>query len=200
MPEYFFQHWWACAAVWAALFIADYAMTIRCARLYRSGVNEKFVFEGSFELTPMYQKDIDELRTISPRFLAMLVLNATLLVMLWALMAVENPGVYSFFAGAMIGTQMAVHIRHLRNYVTFRMAAADAVRGRIEYSRPVILKSSAAELMATAVMFGVLGAMTMSWFPAGAAFGTAAAAWKHYRLARKASRTATDQTSAATAG
>ena len=198
MPDYFLQHWWPCVATWAGLFVMDYAMTIRCARLYKSGVCEKFVFEGSYEITPMFQKDIDNLRTISPRFLAVLALNGTLLVLLWALLA-DNPSIYTFFAGALIGVQLAIHVRHLHNFVAFRIAATDAIRGRIEYLRAGMLKISAAELMAVSAMFAGLAAITLSWFLAGASFGAASAAWKHYRLARKESKKLLQQVSAATA-
>ncbi len=186
MPEFFYQHAWASALLWAAFFVSDYVMTLRCARMYRNGVNEKFVFEGSFELTPLFQKDVDQLRKVSPRFVAILVIYSALMMFLWLLVPMGNREVYTFLVGGLVGPQFAVHIRHIRNYVMFRMAATDAVRGRMEYSRPMILKASAGEMAAMGGMFGLLGVLTVSWFPVGAAIGTMAAAWKHYRLANKA--------------
>jgi hypothetical protein len=44
-----------------------------------------FVHEGSYELTPYFQKDVDTLRLLSPRFLWMLVLYAVLLLIVWRL-------------------------------------------------------------------------------------------------------------------
>ena len=199
MPDFFYQHAWAIAVLWAVLFVMDYVMTMRCARMYRNGVNEKIVFEGSLELNPIFEKDVDKLRMLSPRFLAILVVYGALIRFLWIVVAMGERELYAFFVGAMIGPQLAIHMRHIRNYVMFRMVVTDAARGRIEYARPMMLKGSAGDLAAVAAVFGILGAMTMSWFPAGAVFGTAAAAWKHYRLAQKASG-APVQTRAAVAG
>ena len=58
---------WLGPCIWAALFFSDYYLTLHCAQLYRDRVREKLVFEGSYELTPYYQQDIDSLRLVSPR-------------------------------------------------------------------------------------------------------------------------------------
>ena len=70
---------WPGLSIWVVLFISDYTMTLLCARMYQAGVNEKLVFEGSYEITPFFQKDIDSLRVVSPHFLMALVFNALLI-------------------------------------------------------------------------------------------------------------------------
>jgi hypothetical protein len=74
---------WPGLLTWAALYVSDNLLTIKCARMYRAGVSEKFVFEGSYELTPYFQKDVDALRFLSPRFLAALVWGGLTLFLLW---------------------------------------------------------------------------------------------------------------------
>src|SRR5947207_12636171 len=68
MPGFFVQNLWAGLSVWILLFVSDYTLTLICARLYQKSVREKIVFEGSYELTPYFQRDIDALRAVSPRF------------------------------------------------------------------------------------------------------------------------------------
>jgi hypothetical protein len=82
--------------------------------------SEKLVFEGSFEITPYFQRDIDSLRVISPRFLLMLVLSGLLLAWMWFLSLQSEREFYAFALGSMVLAQLAVHTRHLRNFFMFR--------------------------------------------------------------------------------
>lgn len=90
------------------------AFTIAGARTYRA--HEKIVFEGSVEITPLYQADVDELRRVSPRFLSVPVLIAALIWLMWQVteLTVGYSEAYPFFLGMFIGLQVAVHIRHSR--------------------------------------------------------------------------------------
>jgi hypothetical protein len=184
LPEVFLEKFWAGLAVWAALFVSDYALTITCARLYQNGVRDKIVFEGSYEITPYFQRDIDSLRRLSPRFVLALLWSSVVLFVLWRLVGQSTPEMYSFFLGAMILVQLAIHMRHFRNLFLFRAAASDAVRGRIEYSRRVILRSSSFELLEFSGLFLALFAFTHSWFVLGGGMGCLSVAGKHWRLAR----------------
>jgi hypothetical protein len=185
VPILFVQKFWAGLSVWILLFISDYTLTLVCVRRYQKGVRDKIVFEGSYELTPYFQRDIDSLRVVSPRFIAALALNSTLLFIAWRLVPPAVSELYVFLLGAMILTQLAIHIRHLRNLFIFRAAATDAVRGRIEYSRPVSLRGSSVEMLAFSGMFLVLFVFTQSWFILGGCVACLGLAAKHWRLARK---------------
>jgi len=176
---------WPGLAVWSALYISDYSLTLACAKLYRAGVSDKIVFEGSYEITPYFQSDIDSLRVVSPRFVAALLLGGAWLAVVWWLSMESQPGLYQFVLGAMISTQLAVHVRHMRNLSLFRViVGTDAVRGRIEYSRPLVLRMSSVELLGFSGLFVLLFTFTQSWFVLGGAIGCLSIAWKHQRLAR----------------
>ena len=177
---------WPGLAVWGTLYVSDYMLTIRCARLYQAEASKKLVFEGSFELTPYYQRDIDALKVVSPRFIGMLMLGELMLALAWFLAMRSLPELYHFCLGALVATQLAVHVRHFRNLFLFRaIAGTDAVRGRIEYSRPLVLRMSALELLAFSGLFAVLFAFTQSWFVLGGAVKTFSIAMKHRKLASK---------------
>ena len=183
----FFNSVWPSLTVWVLLYVSDYALTVTCARLYRGGVCEKLVFAGSYEITPFFQRDIDSLRRISPRFLAMLLVFSCLLAAVWYLSAQSGTELFAFATGSMILLELTVHIRHLRNLFMFRaMGKSDCVRGRIEYSRTFILQMSSHELFIFAVFFLLLFAFTQSWFVLGGAATCLSTAIKHRRLARKA--------------
>jgi hypothetical protein len=185
MTNPFLDSLWPGLALWVILYISDYALTVWCARIYRSGVSEKLVIEGSYELTPQYQADIDALRLVSPRFLLALVLTSTALALLWWLASQLRWEVYEFGLGALILLELVVHVRHFRNLFMFRaMMGSDAVRGRIEYSRPFVLRMSAVELFTFAGLFAFLFAFTQSWFFLGGALSCLSTGEKHRALAK----------------
>jgi len=184
MPDVLLQNFWVGLAVWAALFISDYALTIKCARLYRNGVNDKIVFEGSYEITPYFQHDIDSLRRLSPRFILALLWTSVILFVLWRAVRQSTPGLYDLVLGALILVQLTLHMRHFRNLLLFTAATTDAVLGRIEYSRWAMLRSSALELFEFSLLFFALFAITHSWFILGGGLGCLSVASKHWRLAR----------------
>ena len=76
---------WPGMVVWSVLYISDYSLTLACARLYRRGVSARIVFEGSFEITPYFQSDIDSLKVVSPRFVAAMLLTWVYLAAVWFL-------------------------------------------------------------------------------------------------------------------
>ncbi len=171
--------------VWGLLYISDYTLTIVCARLY--GRQETIVFEGSYEITPFYQRDIDSLRVVSPRFIFILLLTLGFLAFVWILSeSSQAPEPWQFALGALIGVQLAVHLRHLRNLVLFRsINNTGLVRGRIEYSRSVVLRASSWECIAFSGFFLTLFAFTRSWFILGGAVACFSLGVKHRRLAGK---------------
>jgi hypothetical protein len=154
MPNLSLDSLWPGLIAWIILYISDYTLTIVCARMYQAGVKNKIVIEGSYELTPYYQADVDALRRVSPRFLAMLVFGCVAIVTIWY--ASQNAdcsrSLYAFVVGSMILVELAVHVRHLRNYYTFRsvLHSGDAIRGRIEYSRRLTFLLSSVEILAFA--------------------------------------------------
>lgn len=184
MPELFLQNFWVGLAIWVALYISDYTLTLICARLYQGKVRAKIAFEGSYEITPYYQRDIDSLRRVSPRFIFALLWTSLLMFVMWQLTRHSVPEVYSFFLGTMILKELVIHVRHFRNLFLFRASGSNAVCGRIEYSRRLTLRLSALEMLEFSGLFIAVFAFTHSWFVLGGATGCLVLAGKHWRLSR----------------
>lgn len=186
MP-FLFNSLWPGLVIWLLLHASDYALTITCAKLYRAGVCEKIVFEGSYELNPVFQRDVDALKKISRRFVFAWIFTGVLLSFIWVLTREFNPDLYVFVLGSWILLELTVHVRHLRNLSTFLgFRDPNAVRGRIEYTRPFVLKNSASELFAFAALYVAIFAFTQSWFVLGGAVTCLFTAVKHMVLARAA--------------
>ena len=185
MPDFYLGHCWVGPTVWAVLFIFDYALTLVCARLYKAHWSQVFVYEGSFELTPYFQRDIDTLRALSPRFFLILISEFLLLLGLGVFVSGEAPELYSSALGAAILLQLAIHSRHLENLVAYRRARLKETTGRIEMSRRAILEQSGAHLFAFFGLYLVVWAFTWSWFVLGGVISTLLTGVKHWMSARK---------------
>jgi hypothetical protein len=185
------EHLWLALILWWVVYIADYYLTIYGAILYHSSLKEHIVFEGSFELTPYFQEDIDTLRHFSPRFIRALVLSSILIGLLWflAVKVINFPHLFSFVMGGLLLRELAIHLRHGRNLVLSRLARGTAgLRGRVEYSRWVILNLSAFDLWSYGGLFLLLGLATRSWFILGGALSCLVTGWQHWRWSRKLDR------------
>jgi len=183
---------WFGLGLWLLSYLADYYLTLYSARLYRQGAQDYVAFEGSLELTPYYQNDIDRLRRVSPRFLLALVWSVLLLELIWylSMIVLKLPAAFEFVLGGLVLREAAVLMRHARNIALFRAARRGAgglgLSGKIIYARRFSLRQSAVELWTYAALFALLAALTASWLLAGGAFACALTGFQHGRRSRQA--------------
>jgi len=77
-------------------------------------------------------------------------------------------------------------MRHFRNLVIFRsINNTDLIRGRIEYSRPAVLRASSWECFAFSGFYLTLFAFTGSWFILGGVAACFSLGVKHRKLVAK---------------
>jgi hypothetical protein len=179
---------WLALLLWMGLYISDYALTLRTARLYQGGGNQHVLYEKGIELTPYYRGEIAALRNLSPRFLFMLGFSSLLLWLIWFLGQLWGPDslLFEMVIGAYLLLEVSVHMRHIRNLAYFGyLKGSRGVRGKIEYSAWLTLRISTVDLVAFAVLFLVVFLLTGRLFFAGGALGCAVTGFKHWQLARK---------------
>jgi hypothetical protein len=180
---------WLSIALWSAAYLLDYYLTLYGAQLYQSGGKEHFGFGGSYELTPYYQKEIDRLRLISPRFLLMLVLSSLAIGLVWwlAVRLLDLPELFLLLIGGLISRQLVVIARHVRNIVLFRHAQTPGnIQGRVEYTRRVTLRGSATELFTFAIIYLLIFLISGSVFFVGGALACTVTGIQHWSMASKA--------------
>ena len=97
--------------LWIILYISDYVLTNYSARGFRE-IGD-FRFEGSFDLTPQYQKDIDALKPVSKLHVTLLVLYSLLIVLIWWFTKhlLVFPWTYLLYLGMFLLLEVAVHLR-----------------------------------------------------------------------------------------
>jgi len=105
------------ALIWAVMYIFDYSATIWFARLYRQSLNRHFTYEGGVEMNPVFEKDVANLRLISPRFVFLLTLMSLMLILFGSFEPI-NPlvGSFEFLIGAFLLLWTFIDLRHLRNF------------------------------------------------------------------------------------
>jgi len=173
--------------LWIILYTSDYYLTIYSARGFREIGH--FQFEGSFELTPQYQKDIDALKPVSRLHIVLMIAYSLLIVAIWWLtrIVVYIRWSYVLYLGMFLLLEVAVHLRHLRNVSLIREIKKNGgVEGQISYRKWFTYRISAFEFYMFSVLFLLIAALTYSLFFLGGAIMCFGTGFKHSRMAIKA--------------
>ncbi|MBM3124159.1 MAG: hypothetical protein FJZ87_03685 [Chloroflexi bacterium] len=184
MEYYLLLNPWIGMILWTLIYISDYGMTIASARKYRT--NSHFEFEGSFELTPQFEKDVDALYPISRRHLLMLLLtNGMLLIFWWLFSRIYFLHGYLFVLGILILVEVGVHIRHFRTFhLLYMVEIKGGLEGKISYRRWLMFSTSAMEFFLFFVLFLITSILTNSYFFFGGSISCLSLAINHHRKYR----------------
>lgn len=177
---------WYGVILWVILYIGDYSLTIRSARGFREIGH--FQFEGSFELTPQFQKDVDALQPVSKRHITLLVLISILIMLLWWLTqrAILFPRAYLLLLGMFLLMEVAIHFRHLRNlFLIGEVRKNGGVEGQIFYRKWFSYRISALEFYMFSALFLIIAVLNYSPFFLGGAIACFAVGFNHNKLAKK---------------
>jgi hypothetical protein len=187
-PNSSIQNIWLILAIWGFIYLTDYYLTIISARHHRDYLSAYISYDGSFELTPKFQKDVDSLKLFSPQFLVRWFLSILIIYFLWwlSIKVLQLPQIFYFLIGALILREVVTHLRHLRNLSVYYFAGNGGIKGKIDYSRPFVLKLSAAEFLSFSFVYLVFAIFFNSWFFLGGTLGCLVVAIQHWRLSQKA--------------
>jgi hypothetical protein len=177
---------WPGLILWIILYISDYYMTLYTAKGFRE--IGRIQFEGSFELTPEYQKDIDALKPISKRHIIALVLSSLVLALIWWVTRLNFylELAYPLFLGMFLLLEVAIHLRHLRNAALIReVRRGGGLEGQITYRKWLSYRLSANELYIISALFLFVALLTVNQFFLGGVLTCLATGIRHSRLAKK---------------
>jgi hypothetical protein len=185
------QYWlatspWYGVILWIILYTSDYYLTLYSARGFREVGH--FQFEGGFELTPQYQRDIDNLRPVSKLHVTLLIAYSALILVIWWItrLSIYLEWTYPLYLGMFLLIEVAVHYRHLRNIFLIREIRKNGgVDGQITYKKWFSYRISAYELYLSATLFLLIALLTYSLFFLGGAIMCYGTGFKHSRMAGK---------------
>ena len=173
---------------WIIIYISDYYMTLAIVKAYKDF--DAIKFEKSMELTPQFQKDVENQSRISKRHVILLLLMSAMILVFW-LLAIEYLGwawLYSFFLGLLILLEVAVHMRHFRNGYQIRVLRREGgVTGSIIFSQRFSYLTSAFDFYAFAGLFFLFFLLTFNFFFLGGAVACLRVGFSHNRFAQKLS-------------
>ena len=175
--EFLLTHAWLAIGLWILFYCVDYLLTIKAARMYQAGANNHIAFAGGYELNPIFQKDIATLRRFSYRFFLLLLLFGGIL---WLIYSTGFQEMFAFSLGLLIGIQLAIHLRHVRNLAVFYYACrSQGMIGKIQYEHWLSLRLSSIELFGYSVFFLFLFLVCANFFILGGAVGCLLMGWRH---------------------
>jgi hypothetical protein len=175
--DYILDRYWLAIGIWIVLYCLDYLFTLKAARMYQEGAHNHMVFGGGYELNPVFQDDIAALRRVSPRFFLLLIACSIILFMIYVL---AFGGLFEFSLGLLIGVQLTVHMRHIRNLAIFTYAKrSQGMTGKLQYEHWLSLRLSAIELFTYAGLFLFLLIVCPRMFLAGCAVSCFTTGWRH---------------------
>lgn len=187
IPHYLQHYFWIPALAWFILYTSDYYLTLWGAKLYMS--QSVYQYEGSYEMTPEYVKDVDNLRKISPTHIIWLIAG-TVGILGVGYLGKDIPHFFGGFIGFMIIPELAIHARHISNIFLFRTLSSSgkaSVKGHAVISRVFSYHQSAISLFTFAVIMFIFFAMTNSDVFIGGGFGLLMVVYSDMKLSRQLS-------------
>jgi len=191
---------WAPVAIAGVVvcFLADYLLTHLGARAAR-GVRDRWSVEGSYEMNPTWERQIDSGRWFSWRVPLVAVLLGVLLGAMRVLVQPDlfglGPAFFGFAAGLILLLQAPILIAHATNLQTFRdLADPTAVQGGLHFRRWYVYRQGAWYVLRFGILWLVL------WLPSQQAFFLGGAASCLLWARRMAQLGAAARRSAAEAG
>jgi hypothetical protein len=173
----FLNNVWLAISLWFFLYLMDYLLTLKAARMYHTGASKHFKFAGGYELNPFFKEDIAGLRRFSLRFWLLLFFVGGLLLIIHSL---DLPEVFAGVWGMFVGIQIAIHFRHIRNRVVFHHARdSEGMSGHIEYEHWLSLRLSSIDLFSFSLLFLFIFLFSGSVVMLGGAAGCLALALRH---------------------
>lgn len=175
------QNLWVTLALWVLIYVSDYTLTLVGAQAAAKRAPNVSV-QGSYELNPYFVNDVNKRRRISPRFLLALVLTTVLLALLWYLSrsSALTGVLFEVAFGALLLVELAIHVRHLRNILSYRRATQPGeVEGSIQFSRRYAYWVSALDLAVFALFYLILFLLVGRWFFVGGFIACASLALRH---------------------
>src|SRR5678815_780469 len=171
--------------LWLLAYLGDLFLTHWGASLRRKGKGASLSFDGSYELTPELQKDVDKGR-IAPRLLVSIAFWAGLLGVISQFIANDSVrSVYFLFLGGLLLVEIPVYLRHVRSLSWVFITRGIAGLPSATFPRHIAYRHSGIELLAFAMLFLAAGSVIGSLLLFGGAASCAVVGMKHLRLGKR---------------
>jgi hypothetical protein len=124
---------WLVALLWGLLSIFDFSATMLYSKAYREFLSANITYEGGMEMNPAFEKDVQQLRWFSPRYIVSMLTVALLIVLAgWVFPTLW----FEVLAGAAILLVLITDLRHIENLSTvwFMKSDPNSFKGKLQQS------------------------------------------------------------------
>jgi len=175
---------WLVAVLWGLLSIFDFVATLLYSKAYREFLSETVRYEHGVEMNPSFEKDVEQLRWFSPRYLISMLGVAVLIgfVGMWM------PRLwFEFLAGSALLLVLITDLRHIENLslVWFLKSDPEGFKGRIEQSYNLSQRRVAVGGFSIGVLYFIVYLLTGRIFFMGGALISVLYAVRHFLLSRR---------------
>jgi hypothetical protein len=156
--------------LWTVACFGDRLLTLWGASLRRKGRGASVTFEGSYELTAEWQKEVDQGRLLSSKFVISVLFYAGLLGVLGQFVANDSMRtVYLVVLGGLLVVDVPIYLRHIRN-ISWMLVTRHVPRPpQTKLPRYLAYRISGIDLLAFAALFALAGVADRSSFILGGA-------------------------------
>lgn len=177
-------HPWIVAVLWGGLSIFDFFGTMLYSKAYREFLSATVKYEHGVEMNPTFEKDVQTLRWISPRYIFLMLVVALLIILVGTWLP---PLWFEALAGAALLLVLITDLRHIENLslVLFLKSDPEGFKGQIEQSYRLSQRRVAVGGFTIGVLYLIIYLLTGRVFFAGGAFISILFAGRHILLSRR---------------
>jgi len=175
---------WLVALTWGVLSIFDFTATMIYSKAYRDFLSKVITYEGGMELNPVFEKDVQQLKWFSPRYIVSLLVVTVLIYFagLWI-----SSSWFEALAGAAILLVLITDLRHIENLsvVWYLRSDPEGFKGKIEQSYALSQRRVAVGTFNIGVLYFIIFLLANRVFFVGGALICILFATRHFLLANR---------------
>lgn len=175
---------WLVALLWGLLSIFDFSATMLYSKAYREFLSVNITYEGGMEMNPAFEKDVQQLRWFSPRYLVSMLTVALLIVLAgWVFPTLW----FEVLAGAALMLVLITDLRHIENLSTvwFMKSDPDSFKGKIQQSYALSQRRIAVGTFNIGVLYLIVYFLVGRVFFLGGALICVLFALRHFLLSKR---------------
>jgi len=175
---------WLVALLWGILSIFDFVGTMLYSKAYREFLSATVQYEHGVEMNPAFEKDVQQLRWFSPRYVISMLSVAGLIVLAGMWLPILW---FEMLAGAALLLVFITDLRHIENLSTVRFLKSDpeGFKGKIEQSYKLSQRRVAVGVFNIGVLYLVVLLLTQRLFFLGGGIICMLYALRHYLLSNR---------------
>jgi archaellum biogenesis protein FlaJ (TadC family) len=175
---------WLVAVLWGILSIFDFVATMLYSKAYREFLSASVQYEHGVEMNPVFEKDVQQLKWFSPRYIISMLSVAILIIFAGMWMSALW---FEALAGAALLLVFITDLRHIENLsvVWFLKSDPEGFKGKIEQSYKLSQRRVAIGTFNIGVLYLVVLLLTQRVFFLGGGVICILFALRHFLLSNR---------------